>query len=135
MKENTSQYKKELAEIDQALDLQTEAISRISKSQLMTREKIFQMELAQKKFNEEMKLAALEDQQKMTEIRYIGVEFDYQKVDTGQRLVNEALAEGFQPLKDYDRGSGIVMVLVKWRKEFSVTDNCNFSHKGLWRQF
>ena len=64
MEENTSQYKKELAEIDQALDLQTEAISRISKSQLMAREKIFQMELAQKKFNEEMKLAALEDQQK-----------------------------------------------------------------------
>ena len=121
MKENTSQYKKELAEIDQALDLQTEAISRISKSQLMTREKIFQMELAQKKFNEEMKLAALEDQQKMTEIRYIGVEFDYQKVDTGQRLVNEALAEGFQPLKDYDRGSGIVMVLVKWGKENAKT--------------
>ena len=121
MEENTSQYKKELAEIDQALDLQTEAISRISKSQLMTREKIFQMELAQKKFNEEMKLAALEDQQKMTEIRYIGVEFDYQKVDTGQRLVNEALAEGFQPLKDYDRGSGIVMVLVKWRKENAKT--------------
>ena len=121
MEENTSQYKKELAEIDQALDLQTEAISRISKSQLMTREKIFQMELAQKKFNEEMKLAALEDQQKMTEIRYIGVEFDYQKVDTGQRLVNEALAEGFQPLKDYDRGSGIVMVLVKWGKENAKT--------------
>ena len=121
MKENTSQYKKELAEIDQALDLQTEAISRISKSQLMTREKIFQMELAQKKFQEEMKLAALEDQQKMTEIRYIGVEFDYQKVDTGQRLVNEALAEGFQPLKDYDRGSGIVMVLVKWGKENAKT--------------
>ena len=121
MKENTSQYKKELAEIDQALDLQTEAISRISKSQLMAREKIFQMELAQKKFQEEMKLAALEDQQKMTEIRYIGVEFDYQKVDTGQRLVNEALAEGFQPLKDYDRGSGIVMVLVKWGKENAKT--------------
>ena len=52
MEENTSQYKKELAEIDQALDLQTEAISRISKSQLMAREKIFQMELAQKKFTE-----------------------------------------------------------------------------------
>ena len=121
MEENTSQYKEELAEIDQALDLQTEAISRISKSQLMAREKIFQMELAQKKFQEEMKLAALEDQQKMTEIRYIGVEFDYQKVDTGQRLVNEALAEGFQPLKDYDRGSGIVMVLVKWRKENAKT--------------
>ena len=121
MKENTSQYKKELAEIDQALDLQTEAISRISKSQLMAREKIFQMELAQKKFNEEMKLAALEDQQKMTEIRYIGVEFDYQKVDTGQRLVNEALAEGFQPLRDFDRGSGIVMVVAKWGKQNAKT--------------
>ena len=123
MEENTSQYKKELAEIDQALDLQTEAISRISKSQLMAREKIFQMELAQKKFQEEMKLAALEDQQKMTEIRYIGVEFDYQKVDTGQRLVNEALAEGFQPLRDFDRGSGIVMVVAKWGKQNAKPKN------------
>ena len=26
------------------------------------------------------------------------------------------LAEGFQPLRDFDRGSGIVMVMGKWKK-------------------
>ena len=45
------------------------------------------------------------------------MEFDYQKVDVGQRLLNEALAEGFQPLRDFDRGSGIVMVMAKWGKQ------------------
>ena len=48
------------------------------------------------------------------EMRYIGVEFEYQKVAIGQRLINEALKEGFQPQRDYERGSGIVMVMVKW---------------------
>ena len=111
MQENTKQLKKDLADMDRVLDLQTEAIRRISMSQIETREKMFQMELKQDL------TVHNETQVKMAEIRYIGVEFDYQKVDTGQRLVNEALAEGFQPLKDYDRGTGIVMVLVKWGKE------------------
>ena len=48
------------------------------------------------------------------EMRYIGVEFEYQKVAVGQRLINEALKEGFQPQRDYERGSGIVMVMAKW---------------------
>ena len=48
------------------------------------------------------------------EMRYIGVEFEYQKVAVGNRLINEALKEGFQPQRDYERGSGIVMVMAKW---------------------
>ena len=48
------------------------------------------------------------------EMRYIGVEFEYQKVAVGNRLINEALKEGFQPQRDYERGSGIVLVMAKW---------------------
>ena len=55
------------------------------------------------------------------EMRYIGVEFDYQKVAVGQRLVNEALKEGFQPQRDYERGSGIVMVMAKWGRKDAET--------------
>ena len=54
------------------------------------------------------------DSLEIKEMRYIGVEFDYQKVAIGQRLINEALKEGFQPQRDYERGSGIVLVMVKW---------------------
>ena len=54
------------------------------------------------------------DKMEIKEMRYIGVEFDYQKVAVGQRLMNEALKEGFQPQRDYERGSGIVMVMAKW---------------------
>ena len=54
------------------------------------------------------------DKMEIKEMRYIGVEFEYQKVAIGQRLINEALKEGFQPQRDYERGSGIVMVMAKW---------------------
>ena len=55
-----------------------------------------------------------DDNLEIKEMRYIGIEFDYQKVAVGQRLMNEALKEGFQPQRDYERGSGIVMVMAKW---------------------
>ena len=46
-----------------------------------------------------------DDNLEIKEMRYIGIEFDYQKVAVGQRLMNEALKEGFQPQRDYERGS------------------------------
>ena len=55
-----------------------------------------------------------DDNLEIKEMRYIGIEFDYQKVAVGQRLMNEALKEGFQPQRDYERGCGIVMVMAKW---------------------
>ena len=41
-----------------------------------------------------------DDNLEIKEMRYIGIEFDYQKVAVGQRLMNEALKEGFQPQRD-----------------------------------
>ena len=66
-----------------------------------------------------MLLAENESQSKknkleIKEMRYIGVEFDYKNIAVGQRLINDALKEGFQPQRDYERGSGIVMVMAKW---------------------
>ena len=55
-----------------------------------------------------------DDKLEIKEMRYIGVEFEYQKVAVGNRLINEALKEGFQPQRDYERGSGIVLVMAKW---------------------
>ena len=71
-------------------------------------------ELQTKMLLEENENQSKNDKLEIKEMRYIGVEFEYQKVAIGQRLINEALKEGFQPQRDYERGSGIVMVMVKW---------------------
>ena len=51
---------------------------------------------------------------KMQEIRYIGVEFDPVKVKQGQTEINAALKSGFEPIRDFETGRGIIMVLGKW---------------------
>ena len=99
-----------ISEMETVLTSQTKAIKNISKSQTQVLKKI-------KKWEDIVLNGGFKNQEKLQEVRFIGVEFDYQKVDVGQRLLNEALAEGFQPLRDFDRGSGIVMVMGKWKKE------------------
>ena len=54
---------------------------------------------------------------KIVEIRFIGVEFDYKKVKIGENIVNRALAEGFQPLRDIVTESGLVLIMVKRDEE------------------
>ena len=103
-----------ISEMETVLTSQTKAIKNISKSQSKVLKKI-------KKWEEIAQNGAFKNQEKLIEVRFIGVEFDYQKVDVGQRLLNEALAEGFQPLRDFDRGSGIVMVVAKWGKQNAKT--------------
>ena len=51
---------------------------------------------------------------KIQEIRFIGVEFDYRKVKIGEELVNKAISQGFQPLRDYETNSGLVIIMAKW---------------------
>ena len=103
-----------ISEMETVLTSQTKAIKNISKSQTQVLKKI-------KKWEDIALNGGFKNQEKLQEVRFIGVEFDYQKVDVGQRLVNDALAEGFQPLRDFDRGSGIVMVMGKWKKENAKT--------------
>ena len=97
--ENTIQ--KEIDSLNKQVGQQSDLLLSMHKvSELQTR---MLLEENEKNLNLEIK-----------EMRYIGVEFEYQKVAVGQRLINEALKEGFQPQRDYERGSGIVMVMAKW---------------------
>ena len=50
----------------------------------------------------------------MKEVRYIGVEFEPRRVQQCQDEVNQALAAGFQPIKDIPTPKGLVMVLGLW---------------------
>ena len=100
--ENTIQ--KEIDSLNKQVGQQSVLLLSMQKvSRLQTRMLLEENENQEKNRNLEIK-----------EMRYIGVEFEYQKVAVGQRLINEALKEGFQPQRDYERGSGIVMVMAKW---------------------
>ena len=53
---------------------------------------------------------------KMTAMKFVGVIFDPEKFKTGEAEINDALADGFEVIQDFQTGGGIVMALGKWEK-------------------
>ena len=53
---------------------------------------------------------------KMTAMKFVGVIFDPEKFKTGEAQINDALADGFEVIQDFQTGGGIVMALGKWEK-------------------
>ena len=54
---------------------------------------------------------------KMTAMKFVGVAFDPEKYKAGEAEINEALSEGFEVMRDFETGGGIVMCLAKWEKK------------------
>ena len=54
---------------------------------------------------------------RLTEMKFVGVPFDPQKYKAGEKEINNALSDGFEILRDFETGGGIVMALGKWKKE------------------
>ena len=54
---------------------------------------------------------------KLTKIKFVGVAFNPEKYKTGETEINDALSEGFEVIRDFQTGGGIVMALGKWEKE------------------
>ena len=54
---------------------------------------------------------------KLTKMKFVGVVFEPEKYKTGEAEVNNALSNGFEVIRDFQTGSGIVMALGKWEKE------------------
>ena len=50
---------------------------------------------------------------KMTAMKFVGVVFDPQKYKVGEAEINEALSDGFEVLRDFETGGGIVIALGK----------------------
>ena len=50
----------------------------------------------------------------MTAMKFVGVIFDPEKFKTGEAEINDALADGFEVIRDFETGGGIVMALGKW---------------------
>jgi len=54
---------------------------------------------------------------KMTAMKFVGVIFDPEKYKAGEAEINDALSDGFEVIRDFETGGGIVMTLGKWEKE------------------
>ena len=73
----------------------------------------------QKRMDKQAKdLKELEEksQMRMTAMKFVGVIFDPEKFKTGEAQINQALADGFEVIRDFETGGGIVMALGKWEK-------------------
>ena len=69
---------------------------------------------------EEMKKDIMEQEiqpRTMTAMKFVGVAFDPEKYKAGEAEINEALSEGFEVMRDFETGGGIVMCMAKWDKK------------------
>ena len=60
---------------------------------------------------------------KMTAMKFVGVAFDPEKYKAGEAEINDALANGFEVLRDFETGGGIVMALGKWERKDEKVKN------------
>ena len=78
--------------------------------------KIKELEKCIKNQTKDLKKLAEKSQMKMTAMKFVGVIFDPEKFKTGEAQINDALADGFEVIQDFQTGGGIVMALAKWEK-------------------
>ena len=69
------------------------------------------------KMEKDIRLLKKRPVRKLTKIKFVGVAFDPQKYKAGETEINDALSEGFEVIRDFETGGGIVMTLGKWEKE------------------
>ena len=60
---------------------------------------------------------------RIIEMRFVGVAFDPEKYKSGEAEVNQALANGFEVILDFETGGGIVMALGKWEEKDGKVKN------------
>ena len=60
---------------------------------------------------------------KMIAMKFVGVIFDPEKFKTGEAEINDALSDGFEVIRDFETGGGIVMALGKWEEKDGKADN------------
>ena len=105
---NEKTIRSEISEIKEAVKSQGQKIDRIQSR--IARD----IKDARERMSKHIEQFEKERKKKMQEIKYIGVEFDPNGVQTGQAQVNEALKAGFESIRDFETAKGIVMVLGLW---------------------
>ena len=85
--------------------------------------KIEELEKCIDKQGKDIKKLKKKSQRKMTAMKFVGVIFDPEKFKTGEAEINDALADGFEVIRDFETGGGIVMALGKWEKNDEKVKN------------
>ena len=75
------------------------------------------------KHGKDIKKLKKKSRRKMTAMKFVGVIFDPKKFKTGEAEINDALADGFEVIRDFETGGGIVMALGKWEKKDEKVKN------------
>jgi len=57
------------------------------------------------------------DHYRLKKIRYVGIEFEPSKIESCEKEVNDALSQGFEPIRDFETARGLVMVLGLWKQD------------------
>ena len=60
---------------------------------------------------------------KLTKMKFVGVAFDPEKYKAGEAEINDALSDGFEVIRDFETGGGIVLALGKYEKREDKTVN------------
>ena len=66
------------------------------------------------KMEKDIKKLKKRQPRKMTAMKFVGVVFDPEKYKAGEAEINEALSDGYEVLRDFETGGGIVIALGKW---------------------
>jgi len=77
--------------------------------------KIEELEKCIDKQGKDIKKLKKKPHRKMTAMKFVGVIFDPEKFKTGETEINDALADGFEVIRDFETGGGIVLALGKWK--------------------
>ena len=103
--------KRKPLDVDLAFDPETGEQIKSAEQKLLVKKKIDQMSrkplLKRKKKSKE----------RIKKIKYIGVEFEPTKIDECEKQVNDALSQGYSPIRDIDTPRGLIMVLGLWQPD------------------
>ena len=75
------------------------------------------------KMEKDIRLLKKRPTRKLTKMKFVGVAFDPQKYKVGEAEINDALSDGFEVIRDFETGGGIVMALGKWERKDEKVKN------------
>ena len=85
--------------------------------------KIKELEKCIDKQGKDIKKLKKKQARKMTAMKFVGVIFDPEKYKDGEAEINDALANGFEVIRDFETGGGIVIALGKWERKDEKVKN------------
>ena len=85
--------------------------------------KIEKLEKCIDKHAKDIKKLKKRQPRKLTAMKFVGVIFDPEKFKSGEAEINDALSNGFEVIRDFQTGGGIVLALGKYEKREDKTVN------------